>query len=211
MQTTKPAVNNKIHIIAVAYNRIGELKVFVQSLLNQSSKNWILTIIHDGPNQEFDRVMSEYKKIADEQIKFYSTDIRYNDYGHSLREIGLRSISGDYVLLTNADNYFIPKAIEYLTLALNEYEVDVIIFDMIHSHERPGGRLLPSYSFFSTKFERNSIDMGAAIVKRELAEKAGFRDKTYAGDATYFEDIIRAKDGKEVIISKIPRVLFVHN
>ena len=178
----------KIHIIAVAYRRIGELKVFVQSLLNQTSKNWELTI-----------------------IEYFTTDTRYNDYGHSLREIGLKNIRGDYVLLTNADNYLIPRAIEYLGSALVRNPADVVIFDMVHSHEKPGGRPLPPYSFFQTKFQRNSIDMGAAIVKRHLAEKAGFRDKSFAGDATYFEDVIRAAGEKEISIHKVPSILFVHN
>lgn len=201
----------KIHIIAVAFQRIGELKVFVQSLLNQSNNSWTLTIIHDGPNSEFDSAMHYYKDLAKGQIESFSTEKRYNDYGHSLREIGLKNVKSEYVLLTNADNYFIPKTIEYLIAALNENQADVVMFDMIHSHNNPGGRKLPPYSFFKTDYARGSIDVSAAIVKRELAEKAGFRDKTHDGDASYFEDVVRVNDGECISILKIPRVLLVHN
>lgn len=211
LSVSEKSIDIKIHVIAVAFQRIGELKVFVQSLLNQSRNNWILTVIHDGPSDEFACIMSDFKNQAKNQIEYCSTDIRYNDYGHSLREIGLKNIRGDYVLLTNADNYLIPKAVEYLTLALNENKTDVVIFDMIHSHNNPGGRPQPPYCFFQTQYQRFSIDIGAAIVKRDLAEKAGFRDKTHDGDASYFEDVAKAKGEAGISVCKIPRVLFVHN
>jgi hypothetical protein len=215
--SVQPALNrsdmkkSKIHIIAVAYKRIGELKVFVQSVLNQTSNHWELTIIHDGPCKEFQHAMEAFQNEAGDKIEYFTTDLRYNDYGHSLREIGLKNIKCDYVLLTNADNYLIPKAIEYLTSALEKNPADVVIFDMVHRHDRPGGRPLPPYSFFQTRFQRYSIDMGAAIVKRHLAEKAGFRDKSFAGDATYFEDVVRAAGEKTISIHKVSSILFVHN
>jgi hypothetical protein len=84
-------------------------------MVHQSNKNPILTVIHDGPNKEFDQIMEYSKKILPNNINFENTIKRYNDYGHSLREMGLKNILGDYVLLTNADNYFVPSAIEILT------------------------------------------------------------------------------------------------
>ncbi len=53
--------------------------------------------------------------------------------------------------------------------------------------------------------------MGAAVVKVELAKKAGFGDKSHDGDATYFEKIVEVSAPKDLGIFKIPRVLFVHN
>lgn len=199
----------KIHVIAVAYERFGELKVFIQSLINQTSTDWCLTVLHDGPNEQFDLIMESYAQIVPNKIEFFPSEIRFNDYGHSLRDLGLKKIKGDYVLLTNADNYYIPKAVEYLVLAVKETNADVVLFDMIHSHNHPGGRPLPPYSFFETTYKRGSIDIGSAIVKKKLAEKVGFRDKTHDGDATYFEMI--ASEKLNLIIAKISRVLLVHN
>ena len=63
----------KIHVIAVAYEKFDFVKTFVQSMLNQSKKNWILTVIHDGPNKEFDQIMESYKKILPNNINFENT------------------------------------------------------------------------------------------------------------------------------------------
>ncbi len=201
----------KIHVIAVTYERFGEMRVFVQSMLNQTFQNWSLTIIHDGPSDSFELIMEEYLQSTSSKIEYFATDFRYNDYGHSLREIGLKNIKGDYVLLTNADNYFIPKAIEFITSAINQSSADVVLFDMVHSHEKPGGRLYPPYSYFQTSYHRGSIDISAAVVKKDLAERAGFRDKTHDGDATYFEDILAVSGEGGLKLSKVPSILFVHN
>ena len=205
-----------VHIIAVAYKRYGELRVFVQSWLNQSDRNWILTVIHDGHDDEFVQIMKYFAAIEPDKIDYQCTDIRFNDYGHSLREIGLHSARGDYVLLTNADNYYIPKALEFINAALLEKQssnVDVVMFDMVHSHHNPGRRKLPAYSFFEVSYQRESIDMGAAIVATDLAKKAGFSDKSFDADATYFESVARKKNagGEKLSIIKIPSVLLVHN
>jgi glycosyltransferase involved in cell wall biosynthesis len=200
-----------IHIIAVAYRRFGELKVFVQSIINQSSDNWHLTIYHDGPDENFTSIMNDFIKLKPDQISFFCTPKRYNDYGHSLREIGLNHALGDYVLLTNADNYFIPKAVEFLTEGINKTKADIILFDMIHSHKRPGGRPLPAYSFFETFMRRNSIDISSAVIRKEIATAIPFRDKSFNGDATFFEDIQEKFKHSNLSIAKIKRVLFVHN
>ncbi len=207
---------NKVHVIAVAYKRYGELRVFVQSWLNQSDRNWILTVIHDGHDDEFVQIMKYFAALEPDKIDYQCTDIRFNDYGHSLREIGLYSARGDYVLLTNADNYYIPKALEFINAALLEHKssnVDVVMFDMVHSHDNPGRRKLPAYSFFEVSYKRELIDMGAAIVATDLAKKAGFSDKSFAADSTYFESVARKKNagGEKLYIIKIPSVLLVHN
>lgn len=198
-------------VIAVAHQRIGELRLFVLSWINQSSPNWMLRVIHDGPNPEFDDVMASLAREASGRVSFESTPSRFNDYGHSLRELGLRSARGDYVLLTNADNYYIPHTTRILTDAAQQTQADVLLFDMVHSHERPGGRNQSAYCFFPTSYSRGSIDMGSAAVRVELARQAGFRDKSYDADATYFEDVARVRLPHQLMVCKIARILLVHN
>ncbi|SPE20564.1 hypothetical protein SBBP1_1150006 [Burkholderiales bacterium] len=199
-----------IEVISVAFQRYGPLKVFVQSWLNQTADNWCLRVIHDGPDMEFVQIMSELAAQSSGRITFSETDTRYNDYGHTLRDLGLQSAHGDYVLLTNGDNYYVPKCVEYLTEAAQQSGADVLLFDMIHSHDRPGGRPMPAYSYFQTQFSRLNIDIGAALVRTAIARAAGFRDRTHDGDASYFEDVARVNNGS-VSVCKIPRVLLVHN
>ena len=204
-----------INIIAVAHERIGELKVFVQSMINQTHNNWTLHVIHDGVNDEFCSIMEEYRREKPMQITYECTSERFNDYGHSLREIGLKKATGQYVLITNADNYYAPKTLEFINIAIknSDNKPDVIIFDMVHSHRNPGVKKGPRYSYFKVSYKRNFIDMGAAVVETSLAQNAGFSDKSYSADATYFENILNKKleNGSRLRLTKIPRVCLVHN
>jgi hypothetical protein len=204
-------MHNFLEIVAVAFERLGELSVFVQSILNQTSDRWALRVIHDGPNREFRNLMQNYKRYNPEKINFSETTQRYNDYGHSLRQLGIQESSAEFLMLTNADNYLIPRAVEYIHQAVQGRPVDVVLYDMIHSHYCPGGRMLPEYSYFETHYSRGSIDIGAAVVRTALAQRVGFRDKSHDGDASFFEDLVPAAAPNPLEIVKINRVLLVHN
>ena len=201
-----------LHVIAVSHRRYGELKVFIQSWINQTSNNWLLTVIHDGLSEEFDCIMKSYEDGC-EAINHRCTKKRYNDFGHSLRDLGLKDLDGRYVLLTNCDNYFVPGQMnsenaERQFLSQNIVP-DVMIFDMVHSHVNPGGRPGGPYTFFEVSYKPFSIDVSAAVVRSELAKSVGFRDKSHDGDQTYFKDLACKKNDLSII--KLSNILFVHN
>ena len=200
-----------VEVICSAYQRFGSLQVLIQSFLNQTDSNWKLHVLHDGPSGEFDCLAESYLHKFSNRLKFSSTKRRFDDYGHSLREIGLRESTGDYVLITNDDNYYVPAFMRLMNLAIEQCSPDVIMYDMVHSHQFPGNRMQESYSFFSTAFMINSIDMGAALVRGELARQSGFGDKNFAADWDYFEGVSRASPLEKIHLVKIPKILFVHN
>lgn len=203
-----------LHVIAVAHRRLPELRVFVQSWINQTSNDWSMTIIHDGECTEFSSLMRE-KHYSHPSIEHFCTKNRHNDYGHTLRNKGLKQATGTYTLLTNCDNYFVPKTVELISKAYaqslreSSEAPDIFIFDMIHSHNNPGLRRQPPYSYFEVEFKPYCIDISSAIVKTELAKAVGFRSKLQDGDQTYFDDI--AERRKNVSVKKINHVLLVHN
>lgn len=199
-----------VEVVCVAYKRYGPLKVLIQSFLNQTRDNWTLRVYHDGYDPSIDKLVADFGRTSSRDITVHFSERRFNDYGHSLREMALRSITGDFVLLTNDDNYYVPRFIEYVTIAIMAINADVVLYDMIHSHDKPGGRDLSPYSFFQTSYRRGNIDIGSAVVRADLARRAGFRDKSHDGDATYFEDVARVA-GEQLRIIKLPQVLFVHN
>ena len=102
---------------------------------------------------------------------------------------------------------------EFVFEAIDLHHLDIAMWDIVHSHSMPGLSLLPSYSPFSIHPIRNCIDVGAFLVRTAIAMKAGFRDRTFVADATYFEDIVRAgtEAGVGLTVGKIEKTLMVHN
>ena len=204
-----------LHVMAVCHLRFGELRVFIQSWLNQTDADWCMTILHDGFSAEFEEIMCEYATLHPNRFTYYATSHRYNDYGHTLRELGLSFKIGSYTLLTNADNYFIPRSVEFLKREVASYATStscmphVVLFDMVHSHCNPGRTIAPPYSFFEVSFEPFKIDMSSAIVDSSLASTVGFDDKSHGGDQTFFNSI--KSSVSELHIAKVNSILLVHN
>ena len=87
-----------IEVICVAYKREGPLKVLVQSCLNQTAANWKLTVYHDGPDDQIRAVMRPFVREMPNRVAYRASKIRYNDWGHSLRDEALKRAESDYVL-----------------------------------------------------------------------------------------------------------------
>ena len=65
--------------------------------------------------------------------------------------------------------------------AIDKHGLDIAFCDMIYSY---------TYGLLRTRPFINYIDMGCFIAKSEAAKSVGFRDKTFSGDARYFEDLV---------------------
>ncbi|MBD3882075.1 glycosyltransferase family 2 protein [Phormidium tenue FACHB-886] len=196
--------NAKLHekrvlFIAPIYNYYP---ILVHALQLQSHKNWQLILIHDGPNST--GLQETVEQLKDERVTYHETTTRHNDWGHTLRQEGLEKIkngfSGDYVIITNADNYYAPCFIESMLKALKRDTVAVYC-NMVHSHR--------SWNIVSSLLRRKFIDCGCVMVKRDVALEVGWQSKDFAADWFYVKDIL-AKYPKSSF-SKVNKPLFVHN
>jgi glycosyltransferase involved in cell wall biosynthesis len=82
---------------------------FLHSVVGQSFPNWELLLIHDGP-----RPTALQNTIKDDRIHFLETTTRYNDWGHTLRDIGIKKARGKYIWIMNADNIAYPHTLAIL-------------------------------------------------------------------------------------------------
>jgi GT2 family glycosyltransferase len=198
-----------IEVVCVTYRHGPKLETFLNAMLSQTSQNFRLTVVHDGPDAEFEEVATRYEARHPGLMRFLTTGERYNDYGHTLRDIGIGMAEHEWLLLTNGDNYYCPIFVETMLDTAAQTQADMVLCDMLHSHHNPGGRWQAKYRYFDTAPQRDSIDIGCFIVKTHIAKRVGFRDKTHDGDATYFEDLVATGEVRNV--QKVAQALLVHN
>src|SRR5262245_13983025 len=98
-------------IIVVHYQGTIPHEIFlrgINSILNQTCKDYEILCYHDGP-------------LLDASVEFpvpvMPTAIRFNDWGHSLRDLGIREARGEYIVHFNADNILYPHALEEIRKA----------------------------------------------------------------------------------------------
>ena len=197
-------------IIIVTYKQPEALNCLLSSLRLQTLQNFNVVVMHDGPDEATRAVVDDHMTVAPSRCRYVESQRRFNDYGHSLRDIGISEADAEYVLLTNGDNYYSPRLIEYAHEAVWKNALDLVAWNMVHSHSHPGNTRNTSYSPFNVFPLPYRIDVGAFLARTSLARQHGFRDKTHDGDATYLLDIIESAAGS-LRIGKIEKTLMMHN
>jgi len=200
----------KIHTICVAYERPKELKILIGSFLVQTSKNWVLHIVYDGPPpQDIIDVVAPYvnkeSSDYDERVNFYQSPERYQNYGHPNRRTMLETIPvnpGDFILMTNDDNYYVPVFIKKMTEACKK-GVGIVYCDTVHSHA--------DYDVHVSQLRENGIDMGAFIVRADVARSTGFNYDHFSADGVYAEECLQTCIRRKLLAIKIKKPLFIHN
>ena len=109
--------DKQVTIVIVAYQRYDNLPIIIHSFLCQTLQNFKLLVIHDGPDARMQALLQGFKSRYADVLDFLITPVRYNDFGHSLREIGIGLVDTPYLLLTNDDNYYAPPFLQFMFAA----------------------------------------------------------------------------------------------
>jgi len=188
----------KVEFIIPTYDREYELASMLASLVAQSDTNWFANVVCDMDSRHiFNHLGSD--DYTDERIRYTFLDKRYNDWGHTPREIGKQASTADYIIMTGDDNYYTPNFVEELIFASKD-NPGMIYWDMVHSHY--------DYQYFKCEPRFNQIDMGAFATRRDLAQQLPL-GKEYAADGLFVENFKHMFPNERIV--KINKVLFVHN
>jgi hypothetical protein len=108
------ALMPRFSIIGIYYQGVHPPEIYrrgVEGVLAQTFHDYELLVYHDGP------LLHEVPEVAGADgrpIKVRPTTVRHNDWGHSLRDLGIREAAGDYIVLHNLDNVLHPTLLEKL-------------------------------------------------------------------------------------------------
>lgn len=194
---TKPISECSVAFICPAYNAHPYI---IESLQAQTHKNWKLYLIHDGPNETGLREAVE--SYHDERIIYHETENRSENWGHSIRAEWLQKVEGDYVVITNQDNYHVPVFCEYMLRGFTHDIVATYCSDMVHSYK--------AWQVIPCSLRRGFLDCAGVMVRLEKAKETGWNDITsHSADWFYFEGLIKKYSPRSFKIVK--GCLLIHN
>ena len=186
-----------LEIIVVTYDQNHELKCFIESILAQSEENWKMLVIHDGPSVQFGKIMEPY--LSDPRIDYMLTDKRHNDWGHSLRKIGVERLGdSEYTLITNADDIFAPVFVHEMchrTLS------DLSYCNCSHHHW--------NYEARESQLRRGAIDISCCVIRTEILKAVGWNSTAYHADWILLDEILNKYP--ELKVRKVGKVLVMKN
>ena len=195
--TSSQPIYCMLSVIAPCYN---SYPILLPSLLLQTHTDWELILIHDGPDSiGLDRIVEGFN---DPRVRLAHTPQRHNDWGHSLRAIGLKHVNdADFILHSNHDNYYTPTAFKFLLQPFANREIVGVYCDMVHSHY--------AHNLRRSQLSYSHIDCGAIVLRADAAKEIGWKSRQYAAD---WKMIVEAKQRYGVeSFAKISKPLFVHN
>ena len=190
----------RFSIVVVDYQGVNSHEIYcrgIGSLLAQTFTDYEILAYHDGPF---------LNPKVDWPIPVTCSAERHNDFGHSLRDRGIREARGEYIVHFNADNILYPNALAELEAAItrpnrifgNGQPLDnnsIVIFPVImHGLQRIFGHVISNKNFpewFSiltgeppVKF---NIDAMQLVMKRELwLAEGGWYDRTTESDGNMY-------------------------
>ncbi|WP_422802918.1 glycosyltransferase family 2 protein [Streptococcus sp. FT1-106] len=112
--------NVLVSIIIPCYNAQNYLEECLDSIIDQSFKNFEVIAINDGSSDKTLEILKKYS-IKDERVKFFDQDNSGVSY---TRNRGINLASGNYIMFVDADDFigkhYLKEMVEYLLK--NQYD-----------------------------------------------------------------------------------------
>jgi glycosyltransferase involved in cell wall biosynthesis len=178
---------------------------FIDSLKEQSFKDFEVLVVHDGPyhyEPQFD--------IEGLNIRFINTPIRENVWGHNARDWGIKRSKGDYVLVTNVDNVYY-NVLDILAKNIKANGCPVFVTTKVLMMG-----MNPNVSYdeprdYSKSLELSgeprfcAIDMMQLVIKGDIMRSVGWWSRHVASDGLVAETL-----NKKFGHTKIPVIIGEH-
>ena len=112
----------KISIIIPIYNSSKYLKECLDSIINQSYKNWEAVCVNDGSTDNSLEILDQYAAI-DKRIKVYTKE---NGGAASARNFALNNINNaDWISFVDSDDYISPLMYQEIISELSKYHNEI--------------------------------------------------------------------------------------
>jgi len=175
-------------VIRVKYSP-ERLLAFILCMRRQRHENWELIAVTDGPNPGAAHVVDVVK---DPRVRLIQTEKSLGRWGHPHRQKGIDAAAGEWIGMSNDDNYYVPGYLEQMLTAGENA-------DLVQC------RVLHSYCAWD-KFTGD--EMGNWLARAQIVKRTPWTGVEHTSDRDYLHQL-RAAAGDRV--ADVDRALFVHN
>lgn len=130
----------KFTVIIPVYNVEDYLDECINSVLNQSYKNYEIILVDDGSTDESGIICDRFEKDNPQIMVIH----KKNGGLSSARNIGIQLAKGDYVVFLDSDDYWDDEnALEKVAMIIQKYDYDVLNFHYKKNYEKSGNMIDP--------------------------------------------------------------------
>lgn len=199
----------EISIILPVYNVEEYLDECIQSILNQTFKNYELIIINDGSTDDSGKICDGYA-IKDKRIKVIHKE---NGGISSARNVGIKQSSGNFIVFIDSDDYIEANMLECLYEYITKYNTDMVICDFVYKCEN---------NIINNEVNENKIKiynsreaqaelygnkyLNFAVAWSKIYRKSLFNDLYFDENRIHEDEFIAHK-----ILNKCNKIIFIPN
>ncbi|MBK8943905.1 MAG: glycosyltransferase family 2 protein [Ignavibacteriae bacterium] len=171
-----------VSIILPTFNRINYLERSINSVINQTFKNWELLIIDDGSEDKTFELANKFL-MNDERIKY----LKHQNKGLPISlNTGIQISSGKYLTFLGSDDEY---KLNHLELRISEIEKNPNVDCLFGGLEIIGDEFVKDKNDLTKLVHLNDCAVGGTFFgKREMfIAMKGFRNINYAEDSDFYD------------------------
>jgi len=194
----------KISVIISTYNRPQMLQRAVDSVLNQTFKDFEIIIVDDHSD------IPPNLKLAPDEERVVAMRLPHNSgYQVIPKNVGIMISRGQYIAYLDDDNVYLPNHLEVLYKAITKHQADVVYGDRIYKSNDPNEKRFmgkQSYPYDLSQIEQgNYIDTSDIMHTIQVINDVGFWDIFWERKGDWLLMVRFGKAGKKII--HVPEVL----
>ncbi len=187
-----------ISIIMPVHNEERFIKEAIESIINQTYKDWELIIIDDESTDKSPLIIKDFTE-RDSRIKYVKTERLKSPA--KLRNLGLRNAKGQYISFLDSDDLFYENSLELLLENFNKDERLQVITGTKFYIDEDGSECEKQFVFDENKLDIKNINknfnylkswwgtLGSCMIKREFFDEIG----------SFNEDLTTSDDGEFIL------------
>lgn len=174
-----------ISVIIPMYNSEKYISECLESIFNQTYKNYEIIIVNDGST---DRSLEVVKKYRNEKIKVYTQENKGVSFA---RNKGIELAKGDYIYFMDSDDIIQSNLFENAIKQLKNVGIFSFGYEVIdknikyYSNKDKNGNIFSSEEFLKELFDKNIYQSICSVIYK----KSVLADKKFKVELGYGEDL----------------------
>lgn len=176
----------KVSIIVPVYNVEKYLKKCLDSLVNQTFKDYEIIVVNDGSTDDSENIIMKYQSEYSKLIKYIK---KQNGGLSDARNKGIKTAEGKYIMFVDSDDYITQDMVEKLYSAIIKEDSDMAICNYIRVNFKGENIKNYNYNFGTTNvFDNPKILLNKPAAWNKIYKKTLFDNMMY-DKGKYYEDI----------------------
>ena len=173
-------IDNLFSIITVTYNRAHVLKNALNSVLNQSYKDFEYIVIDGKSGDKTVDILKDYKnKFKEKKIsfKFISEE---DDGLYDAMNKGIKMANGKYIGIVNSDDYYFQDTLNIVSSAIIKNSYPDIVHGNMVTHSKSGSKIIIKPDLKVNIFKNIPTLHPATFIRKDVFFDIGLYDVSYS-------------------------------